>query len=321
MRRFLTRLPASAALLFLLGCFDDDVTIIDFAGGGTPSSQTFDWFVDAATGNDLNPGTSEAPFKTITHALQQVVLGDWIKVRPGTYNAANGEVFPLRVRGGVRLIGDESNKGNGATQTLIAGDGPGPDSNQTVTVFVDGPLAVGAEAIIAGFRITNTGAAGTRAALLVGTGTTSLILLRDCSFLGSPDIAILMRDGSGNCTIRDNIIQSNGTGIRFQDGGFGTRVERNIIRDNTVGLSFACPTMIAGSWDIGSNAGSVGANQLASNTQNDILMNGTTGGGYSVSARNNFWDHVAPSGNDTFIAAGPWTIDTTGAALAPNPDP
>jgi hypothetical protein len=292
-------------------------TIIDsltLAGG-----QSFDWYVDAQNGNDTNAGTIDAPFKTITAALQRVVLGDSVKVLPGVYDAANGEVFPLTIRGGTRLIGDETNKGAGAVPTAITGDGPGPDSSQTATVYVRDPFAVGAEAVIAGFRITNTGAAGTRVGVLVGTGNTSLSILRDCTFSGSPDIALYMRDGSMNCIIRDNVFVSNGTGIRFHEGGFNTRVERNVLRNNVLGVHFSCPTSLGGSWDLGSVGGSSGGNELSSNTQNDILMTG--GGSYNVLARNNFWDHVPPSGNDTFVVAGTWNLDSTGAALAPNPTP
>jgi hypothetical protein len=155
---------------------------------------------------------------------------------------------------------------------------------------------------------------------MAGTGNTSPCLIRDCSFIGSPDIAILLRDGVLSCVVRDNIIRSNGTGIRFQDGGFDTRVERNIIRNNTVGLYFITPTSSGGSWDAGGGpSGSLGGNELSSNGQNDILMAGT--GSHSVFAQNNFWDHVPPSGNDWFIVSGTYTLTTTGAALAPNPTP
>lgn len=317
MRRAAFRILLLGLSAMVVPACTERTTIIDslsMTGG-----QSYDWYVDAQNGNDTNAGTIGAPLKTITAAMQRVVLGDQVKVLPGVYDVANGEVFPLTVRGGVRLIGDETNKGEGAVPTVITGDGPGPDSSQTATIYVDDPLAVGAEAIIAGFRITNTGAAGRRVGVLVGTGNTSLSTLRDCTFTGSPDIAIYMRDGSGANIIRDNIIRSNGTGVRFEDGGFGTRVERNIIRNNVIGVQFSCPTSLGGSWDLGSVGGSVGGNELSSNTQNDILMSGT--GTHNVAARNNLWDHVPPSGNDSFIVSGTYNLDTTGAALAPNPTP
>lgn len=39
----------------------------------------------STTGSDSNPGTSAAPFRTITYAYSKVVAGDTILVRPGTY--------------------------------------------------------------------------------------------------------------------------------------------------------------------------------------------------------------------------------------------
>lgn len=74
-------------------------------------------WVDATSGSDTNPGTSTEPFKTITHALASSAASDTIVVQPGTYDAANGEVFPLRDYG-ASLIGAQ-----GPEVTIIAGDG------------------------------------------------------------------------------------------------------------------------------------------------------------------------------------------------------
>ena len=320
MRTHAVRAILALSAAFIVPACTEKTTIIDNVALSSSSGQSFDWTVDAQAGDDTNAGTSDAPFKTITHALTEAVLGDFIKVRPGTYDTANGETFPIRVPGGVRLIGDEAAKGDGVVPTVIRGDGFLAGSPETVTIFIDGALATAAEAILAGLKVTNTGAAGPRTGVLIGTGTTSACEIRNCSFIGSPDVAILIRDGSPPCLVRDCVIRSNGTGIRFLDGGFDTRVERSIIRNNTVGVQFSTPTDLGGSWDLGGGQdGGLGANELSSNGQNDILMSGV--GTHVVSAMNNFWDHVPPSGNDFFIVNGTWTLTTTGAALAPNPTP
>jgi hypothetical protein len=319
MRVHATRSILALWAAFVIPACTEETTIIDNLAVSS-SGQSFDWSVDAATGDDTNAGTPDAPFKTITHALSKAVLGDFIKVQPGTYDAANGETFPIQVRGGVRLIGDEAGKGDGAAPTLIRGDGFLAGSPETVTVYIAGALASGADAVLAGLKILNTGAAGARTAVLIGTGTTSECEIRNCSFIGSPDVAILIRDGSPPCVVRDNLIRSNGTGLLFRDGGFDARVERNIIRDNTVGVRFFTPSEMGGSWDLGGGPpGSLGANELSSNAQNDLLMSGV--GSHNVHASNNFWDHVPPSGNDFFIVSGTFNLTTTGAALAPNPAP
>jgi parallel beta-helix repeat protein len=51
----------------------------------TGSAQAATWYV-ATSGNDANPGTLAAPFKTITKAAQRVAAGDVVEVRGGTYN-------------------------------------------------------------------------------------------------------------------------------------------------------------------------------------------------------------------------------------------
>src|SRR6266850_1966719 len=60
----------------------DDVAIaVNPASGGGPAS-----YVDASTGNDSNPGTSSAPWRTIQKAANTVNAGATVNVRAGTYN-------------------------------------------------------------------------------------------------------------------------------------------------------------------------------------------------------------------------------------------
>ena len=87
-----------------------------------PNSTPFDFWVDMANGLDTNSGTESEPFKTITYALSQAGQNMTIKVLPGTYNATNGETFPLMLQPGQVLIGDETNKGEAATPTNIIGN-------------------------------------------------------------------------------------------------------------------------------------------------------------------------------------------------------
>src|SRR6267378_2041410 len=49
-----------------------------------PESRTY--FVDASNGNDFNPGTSSAPWKTIQKAADTIAAGSVAHVRTGTYN-------------------------------------------------------------------------------------------------------------------------------------------------------------------------------------------------------------------------------------------
>jgi hypothetical protein len=66
-------------------------------------------------------GSCAAPFKTLTYALSQAGAGDSIQVDPGTYDAANGETFPLDVPAGVTVVGDVASNGT-SPATEIAGN-------------------------------------------------------------------------------------------------------------------------------------------------------------------------------------------------------
>jgi len=119
-------------------------------GGGYGAPQPMQgasFYVDAANGFDLlYYGTSSMPFKTITYALSVVGQNQTIIVGPGTYNIANGEMFPLMLRPGQILIGDEATKG---AVTLIVGSGP-----MALTGGFDSATIMGAEGSrISGFQI------------------------------------------------------------------------------------------------------------------------------------------------------------------------
>ena len=57
------------------------VVVIGCLCGGAFAAE---YFV-ANNGDDLNPGTIEQPWETITHAWRQVSAGDTINVRAGVY--------------------------------------------------------------------------------------------------------------------------------------------------------------------------------------------------------------------------------------------
>jgi hypothetical protein len=78
-------------------------------------------YVDAINGNDSNPGTSAAPYKTITFALH--TDAQTVFVKPGTYDVANGESFPFIVNANVRLVGNVASRGLTSPRTRIFGTG------------------------------------------------------------------------------------------------------------------------------------------------------------------------------------------------------
>jgi hypothetical protein len=65
-------------------------------------------------------GTPDKPFKTMNFAVGQAGSGDTVKLLDGTYNQANGEVFPFTFPSGVNL----RLEGESETGAIIEGNGP-----------------------------------------------------------------------------------------------------------------------------------------------------------------------------------------------------
>lgn len=129
-----------AGLLALLACACNDDDESSPTGSTAPNA---DYYVSVGTGSDLNPGTSTAPFKTITRALSVAVPGDTIQVRPGDYDVTNGETFPLQLPDSVLLRGDIANQGTGTDTTRIKGSGTASASYTACLVGADGAEVAG----------------------------------------------------------------------------------------------------------------------------------------------------------------------------------
>ncbi|MEO0408762.1 MAG: DUF1565 domain-containing protein [Cyanobacteria bacterium P01_A01_bin.135] len=73
-------------------------------------------YVDPTAGTDAEAGGSQAqPLRTISYALQQASASSSnitvIQLQPGRYSAESGETFPLALRPGIVLQGDEATQG------------------------------------------------------------------------------------------------------------------------------------------------------------------------------------------------------------------
>ncbi|MFA5034334.1 MAG: right-handed parallel beta-helix repeat-containing protein, partial [Candidatus Margulisiibacteriota bacterium] len=56
------------------------------------------YYVDPSSGNNGNTGLSEGQaWRTVTYAVANSALGDTLRMMAGTYDAANGESFPISV--------------------------------------------------------------------------------------------------------------------------------------------------------------------------------------------------------------------------------
>lgn len=77
-------------------------------------------FVNPQTGSNINNGSDNAPFKTLTHALSVVSVNSIIKLAPGSYTSNSGEVFPIQLKSNVTVQGEPSDRGQ---NVIIQGSG------------------------------------------------------------------------------------------------------------------------------------------------------------------------------------------------------
>ena len=240
-----------------------------------------DFYVNPTIGSDSNVGSYVLPFKTITYAMAMAAAGNVVMAEPGTYDAANGETFPIRIASGVTLVGDELFKGAGPIQTVISGMGN----------FGAGEAAVvtGEGSTIAGFFIT-TGD--------VSTFDTGAVFVN-----------------ATHVKVRNNTLTASYQGLFSDNGPADVRVQGNVIRYNDIGVRLSYTGMDLG----GGAAESPGLNQIRCNTTTDIYM-AVDEPGKPAYARNNDWDHAPPdesstpsAGLDIYIKYIGNTIDTTGA--------
>lgn len=197
-------------------------------------------FVDAANGSDTRgDGSRNNPFKTITYAIQRAEAGSVIQLFPGVYSEESGETFPIRLKAGLTLRGDESTLGEGY---LITGGGTymSPTlGRQNVALLAE----TGAE--VRGITLRNQGRRGY--ALWVESASPRIL---NNSFVGSIHDGIFIA-GASNPWVEGNRFYKNGAnGISvlgtsqptivnnlFQETGFGITIDQRsapVVRNNRI---------------------------------------------------------------------------------------
>ncbi len=273
-----------------------------------------DLYVDVNVGDDTNDGSAGAPFKTITFALSQAANGDTVNVAPGFYDVVSGETFPIVVPAGVRLLGDQPNKGKGPIPTAIIGGGLIPASIEPGTNAV---LLPEFDSAIGGFWIQNTNPVATwrRTGVVIAHAS---IRLRNSTIENNPDSGVRFLPGASYGHVHDNRVRDNDAGLTFMGGGATVEIDDNIVSNNRIGVIVNASNIDLG----GGIAGSPGNNLLAFNTGADLAILG----GVNVSAQHNTWNHVPPTvhvgdaqakpdGVDIWVLDGNTVVNTTGAKL------
>jgi parallel beta-helix repeat protein len=184
-------------------------------------------YVNAALGQDSpTAGKAEAsPLKTISYALQQAQPGTLIQLASGSYTTSSGEVFPLVMKPGVTLRGDEATKGQ--TTTIIGGGQVNTPSlgRQNVTIF-----AV-QDSSIRGVNVTNPLSRGT-GIWVESTNPT----IANCTFSNSEREGIMVT-GTANPLIEGStFIKNAGNGISVARASKGI-IRNNLMQDTGFGLA------------------------------------------------------------------------------------
>ena len=185
-------------------------------------------YVNPATGTDRpeeSGKTEAAPYKTITYALNQAQPGTVIQLAPGSYSGQTGEVFPLVIKQGITLRGDESAKGQ---STVITGGGI-----YISPTFARQNIAVQADSgsTISGVTITDPNPRGT--ALWVESTTPTV---KNSTFTNSNREGIFIT-GTGAPKIEANVFTKNGgNGISVVRSAQG-EIRKNLFQNTGFGLA------------------------------------------------------------------------------------
>ena len=175
------------------------VVTISSVQGPAPLGDT--WYVDSIDGDDLTgTGTSSAPFKTITHALDVASSWDTIRVEVGEpYDAANGEVFPIEMKRGVDIQGIWIPVIDGTIKPTISGGASYaiPGTERFVSVL-------GADdASISGFKFIAISTSDSPSETSILCNSTSPIIQHNL-FTGVDGHAGITTLGNAHPVIRDN---------------------------------------------------------------------------------------------------------------------
>ena len=209
-------------------------------------------YVNPQTGSDAQGAgsTEAAPYKTITFALQQAQPGTIIQLAPGNYSSESGEQFPLNVKSGVTLKGDESTRGQ---TTLITGSGKYVSRTfaaQNVTILANN------ESVITGISVTNPDTRGTG----IWVESTNPVI-KNSTFTNSKREGIFVT-GNGNPKIEGNIFfQNAGNGVSVAKTARG-EIRGNLFQDTGFGLAIG-----------GTSAPSIVENQIVRNVDGIFVSN------------------------------------------------
>lgn len=225
-------------------------------------------YVNSVTGKDVSSGSATAPFKTLTKALKSAPQGATIKLAAGTYNATNGEQFPLVIPTGVIVLGDEPNKGKGI---LITGSGKYASptfSAQNITLRVE------SNAQLRGVTVTNSAEKGTG----VWIESTSPVVANN-TFTNCAREGIFIT-GTGKPLILDNVFIANSASGIFVVRNAKGEIRRNLCQKTGYGIAMSdsAAPLVADNKLLGNNAGIFLSRDARPVLRRNLIEKNTSGG-------------------------------------------
>ncbi|KJH72751.1 hypothetical protein UH38_04090 [Aliterella atlantica CENA595] len=193
----------------------------------TTSSASNRLFVNSG-GNSANAdGSQNAPFKTITQALQVAPPNSVIMLASGTYSAESGEKFPLLLKPGISIQGNPQSKGQGI---IIQGGGTYMSrtfARQNITIL-------GANnAAISGVTITNNNLRGYG----LWIESTSPVVTNN-TFTGNNHDGISIT-GSSSPQVSNNYFYQNGANGMTIYGTSQPKIQENVFEKTGFGINIA----------------------------------------------------------------------------------
>ena len=215
-------------------------TSLDTAGAQTPTisdpgqvsvktkSQVKVLFVNPSVGDDkVGNGGERTPLKTITQALQLANSNTVIILSKGTYSSETGERFPLMLKPGVSIQGDQGSKGH---NTVITGGG----DYLSRTFGGKNVAVVGADqAGLTGVTVTNSNPRGYGLWIEYSSP-----VVEENTFTGSTQDGIAVT-GNSQPSIRNNYFyQNRANGITIT-GHSRADVQKNVFQQTGFGINIA----------------------------------------------------------------------------------
>jgi parallel beta-helix repeat protein len=259
-------------------------------------------YVNPSGSDRQGKGTIQAPLRSLTAALEFAKPKTIIQLAPGTYSAANGEIFPIKLKSGVIVRGNEPKKG---TDTVIFGGG----NFLSPTATGQNIAILGADrAELRGVKVTNKNPRGYGLWLeasspvvinntFTGSVQDGILVTGDSRALISKNVFIvngangMSIEGAAQPEISNNLFQNTGFGLIIRQNA-APRIFSNVLSNNRVAI-IVQPTSIPvlrgniieknlqaglvilanGLPDLG-NAASPGGNIFRNNGQRDIQYTG-----------------------------------------------